>query len=318
MIILTGGAGFIGSNLLAALNARGERDIIVVDNLGQADKCGNLARCEIADYYDKHEFFDYLKDARLPVAAEVRAIFHQGACTVTTERDGSYMMRNNYTWSRALLELALARHIPFYYASSAAVYGTGRDSRPLSANECPITVYGYSKLLFDQYVRRRLGQVQEHAPVVGLRYFNVYGPGEHHKGAMASMALQLYRQRLDSDTVCLFEGSGDYPDGEQRRDFVHVSDVVKANLWLLDSGPASGVFNVGTGVGRSFNDLARAVNRAFGGGKIAYIPFPEGLRKHYQSYTQADISALRSAGYAEEFVCMEDGVKEYIRWLRQS
>jgi ADP-L-glycero-D-manno-heptose 6-epimerase len=311
MIIVTGGAGFIGSNLVRGLNERGVRDVVVVDDLTDGRKFANLVGCEIADYWDKEDFAGRLYTATLDRPA---AIFHQGACAVTTEWDGRYMMENNYRYSTTLLEYCLASRVPLIYASSAAVYGmTGSFKENDAAAERPLNVYGYSKLLFDRYVRARLPRAQ--SQVAGLRYFNVYGPGEAHKGAMASVAYHLNGQVLADGEARLFEGSDGYAAGEQRRDFVHVDDVVRVNLWLLDHPHVNGVFNVGTGESATFNELAHAILAWHGRGKIRYIPFPDALRSRYQSFTQADLGALRAAGYGAPFMDVRAGVTAYLNSL---
>ncbi len=312
MIIVTGGAGFIGSNLVAALNARGRSDLLVVDDLCDGTKFTNLVDCDVLDYSDKEAFLAGLRAGREPAEA-VQAIFHLGACSATTEWDGRYMLANNYEYSKILLHYSLERRIPLVYASSASVYGAGTAFREERCNEAPLNVYGYSKFLFDEYVRRLLPSAP--SQIVGLRYFNVYGPREQHKGTMASVAWHFHGQVLAEGRVKLFEGSDGYGDGEQRRDFVHVADTCAVKLWLLDHPHCLGIFNVGTGRSQTFNDLARAVLRWHGRGHIEYIPFPDHLRGRYQSYTQADIGALRSAGYTAEFRAVEQGVPEYLDWL---
>ncbi len=309
MILVTGGAGFIGSNLVAGLNARGRDDIWVVDDLEQGDKFANLAAAQIADYTDRDDFAELMarRDGSLD---GIEAILHQGACSDTTVHDGRLMMRTNYSFSKALLELALERGIPLVYASSAAVYGGSDRFVEEPACEAPLNVYGYSKLLFDQHVRRVLPSAA--SQIVGLRYFNVYGPQEQHKGPMASVAWQFRNQLLDSGRVRLFEGTDGYGDGEQRRDFVFVGDVVDVNLWFLDHPDRSGIFNVGTGVASTFNALARAVVRFHGRGELEYVPFPESLVGRYQSNTQADIGRLRAAGYDGTFRSVEQGVAAYL------
>jgi ADP-L-glycero-D-manno-heptose 6-epimerase len=305
-IIVTGAAGFIGSNLVKALNLRGERDILAVDNLERADKCLNLADCEIADYLDKRDFAERIAAGRFD--AKVSAVLHQGACSDTMETDGRYMMENNYRYSLRLLDWCQARRVPFIYASSASV-----------------NVYGYSKFLFDQVVRRRMDAAT--AQVAGFRYFNVYGPREAHKGRMASVAFHFLNQYRAQGRVRLFEGSAGYGPGEQIRDFVSVEDVVKVNLHFLDRGGLSGVYNVGTGRGQTFNEVAHAtVNaaRAAAGdkpltldemraaGTLEYIPFPAQLAGKYQSYTQAEVGALREAGYTAPFLTVQEGVQRYV------
>lgn len=312
MIIVTGGAGFIGSNLIAALNERGRRDILVVDDLADGTKFRNLADCNIADYLDKREFLDLLiSGRRFPEKVEI--IFHQGACTDTTEWDGRYMLENNYRYSRQVLDFAQQHAIPLIYASSAAVYGKGRVFREQQDCESPINVYGYSKYLFDCYVRRHLSAAR--APIVGLRYFNVYGPREQHKKSMASVVLHLDAQLKHGGRVKLFSGCDGYGDGEQRRDFVWVGDAVAVNLWFMEHPERSGIFNVGTGRSRTFNELAKAVIDWHGRGAIEYIPFPDELRGCYQSFTEADLSALRAAGYDRPFLALEEGVARYLAWL---
>jgi len=323
-LVVTGAAGFIGSNLVKALNARGERDIIAVDNLTRGDKSVNLADLEITDFVDKREFLRRIEDGK--VASTVRVVFHQGACSDTMESDGRYMMENNYDYSMKLMAWCAARGVPFIYASSASVYGGGSVFREEREFEAPLNVYGYSKFLFDQAVRRHLRSAA--AQVAGFRYFNVYGPREAHKGRMASVAFHFYNQYLKDGKVRLFEGSAGYAAGEQLRDFVSVEDAVKVNLFFFDHPEVSGIFNVGTGRAESFNEVARAtVNavRATRGEKplgiaelqsaaaIEYVPFPPQLVGKYQSYTQADLTRLRNAGYKDPFLGVEEGVGRYVK-----
>ena len=311
MIIVTGGAGFIGANIVAALNARVRSDILVVDNLTNGVKFKNLADCEIQDYMDKEDFL-----ARVQAGADlgpVEAVFHEGACSSTTEWDGRYIMHNNYDYSKALLHYCLHRRVPYLYASSASVYGGGTVFREERAHEEPLNVYGYSKFLFDQYVRRLLPKAE--SQVAGFRYFNVYGPREQHKGPMASVAFHFNNQILEAGEARLFQGCDGYGDGEQRRDFVYVGDAVDVNLWFMDHPDRSGIFNLGTGRSQTFNDVARAVIDWHGRGQIRYIPFPEHLVGRYQSFTQADIGALRAAGYEAEFKTVEEGVAAYMETL---
>jgi ADP-L-glycero-D-manno-heptose 6-epimerase len=321
--VVTGAAGFIGSRIIEALNAAGIGDIVAVDNLQQSDKVRNLARLEIADYLDQAEFLQRLES----FDGALEAVLHQGACSDTMESDGRYMMDNNYRYSKVLLDWCQEAEVPLLYASSASVYGPGPEFREERACERPLNVYGYSKFLFDQLVRRTLpGRT---AQVAGFRYFNVYGPNEAHKGRMASVAFHAYHQLLASGKVKLFVGSGGYGDGEQRRDFVHVDDVVEVNLWFLEHRDVSGIFNCGTGRAQTFNQLAAAVINSVQGthstagelvakGLIEYIPFPDALKGKYQSFTEADLSRLRGAGYPHDFRTVEEGVATYVRELESA
>lgn len=312
MIIVTGGAGFIGSNLVQALNARGLTDILVVDDLADGRKFANIADADIGDYEHYERFLERIE--RDGLGGRIEAVFHQGACSDTTEWDGRYLMEVNYRFSRELFEYCAARGIPFFYASSAAVYGAGERFAEAPENEAPINLYGYSKTLFDRYLRRRLPAVR--SPVAGFRYFNVYGPREQHKGRMASVAWHFNNQVAETGRCRLFAGSGGYGDGEQRRDFVYVDDVVAVNLWFLDRATHSGVYNVGSGRSQSFNDVARAVIAHHGTGEIEYIPFPEDLRGRYQSFTEADLGRLRAAGCDIAFRPVETGVADYLSNLK--
>ena len=317
--IVTGAAGFIGSRLVAGLNRRGVKDIIAVDNLQQSAKFANLAACDIADYVDQAAFLSTLEK----LEGDVEAVFHQGACSDTMESDGRYMMENNFEYSRRLLDWCQEEAVPFIYASSASVYGAGQEFREERRCEKPLNIYGYSKFLFDQVVR----QTKPVSQIAGLRYFNVYGPNEAHKGRMASVALHAWQQLHSEGRVKLFVGSGGYGDGEQRRDFVYVDDVVAVNLWLLERRDVSGIFNCGTGRAQTFNRLAVAVINAVHGTSstlheivgrklIEYLPFPEALKGKYQSFTEADLSRLRAAGYSGEFMNVEQGVAAYVKELQ--
>ncbi|MGD9591429.1 MAG: ADP-glyceromanno-heptose 6-epimerase [Candidatus Berkiella sp.] len=309
MIIVTGGAGFIGSNIVKGLNQRGIKDIIVVDDLSDGTKFSNLASLEIADYLDKDDFLKRIEN-RDHFNQEIQAIFHEGACSTTTEWDGRFMMKNNYEYSKSLLSYCLDRGVNFLYASSAAVYGDGKVFKEERELECPLNVYGYSKFLFDQHVRKILPHAK--SQIAGFRYFNVYGPNENHKGSMASVAWHLHQQLPKNGVVKLFEGCDGYGNGEQRRDFVYVDDVVSVNLWFMDNPKVSGIFNVGTGNSQTFNDVANAVLAWHQKGHLEYIPFPDHLKGRYQSFTQADISQLRSKGYDKPFMTVEQGVKAYL------
>src|SRR5271166_3285422 len=312
MIILTGGAGFVGSNLLGALNARGVTDVLVVDRLG--DNFRNLCDLRFSDFMQPGEFIRAIERKTLP--DRIEAIFHQGACTDTTCEDGRYMVENNFTFSKSILHFALSLGVPLVYASSAAVYGGSSAFAPARENERPLNLYALSKLAFDNHVR--IVAARSESTVAGLRYFNVYGPRESHKGKMASMVYQLYRQLKASGRAQLFKGSNGYADGEQRRDFVFVGDVVRVNLALADGPVRSGIFNVGTGQSRSFNDVARIIIARLGAGSIEYVPFPKNLAGRYQSFTQAELSALRSVGYTEAFSTLENGIARSIdAWSRE-
>lgn len=315
MIIVTGGAGFIGSNIVKGLNKRGIKDIMVVDDLSDGTKFTNLVECQIQDYLDKNEFLQRIQK-KDHFGQEIEAIFHEGACSTTTEWDGRFMMQNNYEYSKEVLHYCLERGVNFLYASSAAVYGDGKIFKEELSFEKPLNVYGYSKFLFDQYVRRIFGQAK--SQIAGFRYFNVYGPHEQHKGSMASVAFHLNQQLPKTGIVKLFEGCDGFGDGEQRRDFVYVDDVVDVNLWFLDNPRQSGIYNVGTGASQSFNDVAKAVISWHKTGKIEYIPFPEHLKGRYQSFTQADISSLRKVGYDKPFKTVEEGVKAYLDTLAKA
>lgn len=323
-VIVTGAAGFVGANLVKALNGRGESGVVAVDNLTRADKFHNLVDCEIADYLDKDAFRAALARGAI---GRPEIVFHQGACSDTMASDGRYMIDNNFRYSLELLDWCQAQKVPFVYASSASVYGLGPVYAEARGNEKPLNVYAYSKFLFDQIVRRRLSSFT--APVIGLRYFNVYGPREAHKARMASVAFHHFQQFRADGKVRLFEGSHGYAAGEQRRDFIHVDDAVAVNLFFAER-PTSGIYNVGTGRAQPFNDVALAVIntlRAHGGepplslaeaaaqGRIEYVPFPEALRGKYQAYTQADLTRLRAAGYTRTMATVEQGVAAYVDWL---
>ena len=327
-IIVTGAAGFIGSNIVKALNERGITDIVAVDNLSRAEKFRNLADCDILHYLDKHEFIRQVREHILPYR-DIHAVFHQGACSDTMNHDGLYMMDNNYQYSLDLLDWCQDERIPFLYASSAAVYGGGGVFSEAREYESPLNVYGYSKFLFDQVVRRRSAAGLS-AQVAGFRYFNVYGAREQHKERMASVAFHHFHQYRKLGHVTLFGGWDGYADGAQSRDFVSVEDVVKVNLFFFDHPEKSGIFNLGTGRSQPFNDLAAATVNACRAAEgkpplsldelvkeelIRYSPFPDALKGKYQSYTKADISRLRDAGYQDSFYSVEEGVSRYVQTL---
>ncbi len=322
MIIVTGGAGFIGSNLVRELNRIGEREILVVDNLAPAanlsgPKFLNLWGAEYADYMDKTEFRRALAAGEFQ-HVKVRAILHQGACSNTLEDDGRYMMDNNFTYSKEILAFAKARRIPLVYASTAAVYGLSGTFAPVPANEKPLNVYGYSKLVFDNFVRRRFADAAQplKSTVVGLRYFNVYGPREQHKGRMASVIHHFTKQLKETGTIRMFVGSGGFGDGEQRRDFVFVKDLCRINLFfagLLPESPKTpvhAVVNAGTGEAQTFKAVAEALMKVHGPGTIEFIPFPGDLMNRYQHFTEADVAGLREAGYMGAFTGIDEGVRQ--------
>lgn len=310
MIVVTGGAGMIGSNIVRRLNEDGLTDILVVDDLTDGTKFRNLSPLKIADYIDKDDFLDLLARGQF---GAFEAVFHQGACSSTTEWNGRMMMRDNYAYSKALLAHCQSTNSPFVYASSAAVYGNSTEFAEDAGNEAPLNVYGYSKKLFDDYVRRQWADLR--APVVGLRYFNVYGPNEGHKGSMASVAFHLFHQVMNGENPKLFGEYDGIGAGQQSRDFVHVADVADVNIWAWKSG-ASGIFNCGTGRAEPFLNVANAVIAATGRGEVEFIPFPDHLKGRYQSFTQADISALREAGYNSDFQTVAEGTTQYVDWLR--
>lgn len=325
MIVVTGGAGFIGSNIIKGLNARGVSNILVVDDLTEGDKFANLVGLDIADYMHKDQFRQQLLAGRL---SGVEAIMHQGACSDTTERNGHYMMENNYRYTLELVQWCQQYKVPFIYASSAAVYGAGPVYIEDSIYEAPLNVYGYSKYLFDQSLRKHLGRLK--APVAGLRYFNVYGPREQHKGRMASVAYHNLRQFQAEGHVRLFGGWEGYADGTQQRDFIYIDDVVSVNLFFLDHPEVSGIFNCGTGRAQPFNDVAMTVVNSLRIDKaqptlslkemveqqlLRYVPFPDDLKGRYQSHTQADLTRLREAGYDKPFTDVQTGVANYVRTI---
>ncbi len=314
MIIVTGGAGFIGSNIVKGLNELGRTDILIVDNLQNGRKFRNLVDLDFIDFIDKADFLTRI-NANQAFDEAIEAVFHQGACSSTVEWDGRYMLQNNYEYSKSLLSYSLTRQVPFIYASSAAVYGGGKVFKEERRYESPLNVYGYSKFLFDQHVRRILPSAK--SQIAGFRYFNAYGPREAHKGGMASVAFHLNKQLLSEGILKLFEGCDGYGDGEQRRDFVFVEDLVSVNLWFMQHPEISGIFNLGTGRSQTFNEVAAAVIAWHKQGKLEYIPFPETLRGAYQSFTEADMTQLQRAGYKVPFRSVEEGVPAYMAWLNR-
>jgi ADP-L-glycero-D-manno-heptose 6-epimerase len=315
MIIVTGSNGFIGSNLITQLNKLGENNILAVDDHSNKDLESNTKDCNISERVNIQEFLNMVVTGELQ-SRKINAIFHQGACSDTMEWDVDYILENNFNYSKILLDFSESNNIPFIYASSASVYGAGKVFAENKNNETPINLYAYSKYLFDQVVRNRL--LKSNSQIVGMRYFNVYGPNETHKGRMASVAYHLHQQLKKGNEVRLFEGSDGYGNGEQRRDFIHVNDIVKVNLWFYKNSDVSGIFNVGTGKSQTFKEVADAVIEWNEKGSVKYIPFPEKLKGSYQSFTEADISKLRSSGYEETFMDVATGVKQYLNVLESS
>ena len=316
MIVVTGGAGFIGSNLVQSLNAAGMDDILIVDHLKNSAKMENLRGLHFLDYQDKTRFLSRIEQGGTGLGT-IDGIFHTGACSDTMESDGSYMLETNYEYSKILLHYCLERGIPFHYSSSASVYGNGENGfREESVCEHPLNVYAYSKFLFDNYVRRLRPPLG--CQVVGLRYFNVFGPQENHKGRMASIVWQLYHQLKKDGVARLFAGTDGYGDGEQRRDFIYVKDLVNVHRYFWHNPQKSGVFNCGTGAANPFNAVAKALVARLGFGRIEYVPFPASLVGKYQSFTEADLTQLRASGCDTQFTPLTAAVAEYCDCLEQT
>lgn len=316
MIIVTGGAGFIGSNIVKGLNERGRDDILIVDNLTNMVKFKNIQGLRALDYMDKVDFLEAVKAGKFN-NTQIDVIFHEGACSDTMEYNGKYMMQNNFEYTKTLMEFALAHKIQFLWASSASTYGSGLKGFT-EKHQCEeaLNVYAFSKLFFDNYARRYFATAE--SQIVGLRYFNVYGPQENHKGKMASMVYQMFNQWQAAGKVKLFSAYDGYGPGEQTRDFIYVKDVVKVNFFFWDHPELKGVYNCGTGNAHQFNDMARAVLKFFGSGELEYIPFPEVLKGKYQSFTQADASKLLAAGYDGGFTDFETAVLDYCQVLAKT
>jgi len=312
MIVVTGAAGFIGSNIIRGLNKIGITDILAVDDLTDGKKYRNLAVVQYADYMDYEVFMTKIMDAD-PFDRDITAVFHEGACSDTMEWDGAYMMENNYEYTKTLFHYCLDRNIQFLYASSAAVYGAKNNFDDQDWDQLPLNVYGYSKWKFDEYVRPYLANAT--SQIVGFRYFNVYGPHENHKGKMASVAYHLMNQLEETGVVKLFSSYGGYGDGAHERDFIYVDDVVKMNLWFFQHPEKRGIFNCGTGKARAFNDIASKLLALKAQGKLDYIPLPEALKGAYQCFTQANLTALKAVGYVEPFISLEEGVTHYYDWF---
>ena len=313
MIIVTGGAGFIGSNIVKGLNDRGREDVLIVDNLTNMVKFKNIQGLKALDYIDKNDFIAAIKNGKFD-NQKIDVIFHEGACSDTMEYNGKYMMENNFEYTKTLMHFALKKKIQLIYASSASTYGSGKhgfSEKP--ACEEALNVYAFSKLFFDNYVRRYFDNAE--SQIVGLRYFNVYGPQENHKGKMASMIFQMFNQWKAEGKVKLFEGIDGYGNGEQVRDFIYVKDVVKVNFFFWDHPELKGIYNCGTGHAHTFNTLAKGVLKYFGSGELEYVPFPEVLKGKYQSFTEADSSKLLAAGYDGGFTDIEEAIAEYCALL---
>jgi ADP-L-glycero-D-manno-heptose 6-epimerase len=328
MLIVTGGAGFVGSNLVHELNAHGISDILIVDNLANAKKFQNLNGARYVDYMDKRDFRRAIRENALG-AGKIEAILHQGACSNTLEDDGVYMMDNNFQYTKEVLEFAIRLAAPLVFASTAAVYGLSGPGHftPTLENERPLNIYGFSKLAFDHYFRQQLALDRVPITAVGLRYFNAYGPREQHKGRMASVIHHFTKQMKETGRVRLFAGTGGFGDGEQRRDFVYVRDLARINMFFAQIGPYSpqagqaekiyrGVVNAGSGLSRSFNDVAHSLMAVHGDAPIEYIPFPADLEGRYQHFTEADLTGLRELGCNLETTALEPGIVETFATLR--
>tara|TARA_Y100001970_G_scaffold57419_1_gene72762 strand:- start:1995 stop:2945 length:951 start_codon:yes stop_codon:yes gene_type:complete len=315
MIIITGGSGFIGSNLAKSLNTDGEEDLLIIEELDKnKDKFENITDIKYIDCIDKYEFIENLKN-NTKFANSINIIFHMGACSKTTEKDREYVMETNLEYSKELLHFCSNNSKSLIYASSASVYGNNRTFVEEEKNEETLNHYADSKLQFDNYFRDNQNKIS--SQVVGLRYFNVYGPREQHKTGMHSVVLSFYNQLERQESIKLFKASHGYADGEQRRDFIHVDDTVKVKKWFSSKNNISGIYNVGTGESRSFNDVAKNVIQSYNKGEISYIEFPEGLEAQYQAFTEANINKIRECGYETNFLSIEEGVKKYIDWLQR-
>lgn len=312
MIVVTGASGFIGSNIVRALNRKNIKDIIVVDSMENGKKFFNLKDLDFLDYIDKENFLKIIKKNKF--IRHINTIFHQGACSNTKEWNGNYLMKNNFTYSKRILNACFRNKINFIYASSASVYGLSSEFAEKRINENPLNMYAFSKFQFDQYVR---SFSPKNSQIVGLRYFNVYGPFEQNKGDMASVIFQFYNQIIKNNKIKIFTNPKNGQHGEQKRDFIHVDDVVSVNMWCFENPEISGIFNVGTGLSATFNQVAREIIEFMGYGEIEYIPFPESLLSVYQDYTQADISLLRKFGYMQTFKNIKEGIRDYLPCLKE-
>ena len=321
MIVVTGGSGFIGSNLVKFLNDMGEEEILIVEELDTyVKKFENLKDLTYLDCLDKQAFIQDLKRNSTKYKNNISQIFHLGACSKTTEPDRDYIMSTNFVYSKDLLEYSANNKISLIYASSASVYGEGKAFIEQPKYESYLNHYAESKLMFDNYYRDNMPKIN--SQVVGLRYFNVFGPRENHKEGMSSVVYHFFNQRKSHSHISLFKGSHGYEDGEQRRDFIHVDDTVKVKNWFKQNPAISGIYNVGTGTSRTFNDIAVCVLDYYKNedpnAVMSYIDFPEGLEDQYQAFTEADMSLLKSKGYNESFTSLEKGVKSYLDWLSKN
>lgn len=314
MIVVTGGSGFIGSNLVEALNKNNFNEILIVEELDTyKEKFNNLKSLQYTDCISKESFLNQLQTSNKSFVKNLDYIFHLGACSKTTEKDRNYILSTNFEYSKDILEFCANTKTNLTYASSASVYGSGKKFVEDPSNESFLNYYAESKLMFDNYFRENQSKIN--SQVVGLRYFNVFGPREHHKLVMSSVIYHFFKQIQENNRIKLFKGSHGYNDGEQRRDFIFVNDTVNIKLWFMNNSEISGIYNIGTGKSRTFNDVASAVISYFKNGEIEYIDFPTGLKEQYQAFTEADTSKLKSVGYNEEFTSLEKGVFEYLDWL---
>lgn len=318
MTVVTGAAGFIGRNTVAELNRRGKRDLLLVDRLGTDERWKNLVGLEYEDILSPEEFLQRLRGTGEQPLPEIDGIVHLGACSATTEKDADYLLRNNYAYTRELCTWSLAHEVKFVYASSAATYGDGSrgydDSDYITPSLEPLNMYGYSKHMFDLWALRHELFWKQPAPIVGLKYFNVYGPHEDHKGDMRSVVNKSFGQIGDGGTVRLFKSyRPEFKDGEQMRDFVYVKDAVDVTLYFLEHRHLGGLYNCGGGIARTWVDLVTAVYGAMGKpSHIEYIDMPDDLRGKYQYFTQATGDKLKAAGYTKPFTTLEDGIRDYV------